>query len=145
MTGPIGAAKARRPLAEVFARTGLHLPTGAGSVTVRCPMPSHGHPDRTPSMRLFLDDNPFYCFGCGARGDVIQWTRETEGSGGHATPAAAQRYQHAATRRDTLIAVALEEVLAQHQELSAAARIPLLPGTGGQRPSGRPYPPPLSP
>lgn len=81
MTGPIGAAKARHPLAEVAARTGLHPPTGAGSVTVRCPMPAHGHPDRTPSMRLYLDDDYFYCFGCGARGDVIQWTRETEGTG----------------------------------------------------------------
>ncbi len=57
--------------------------------------------------------------------------RELQARLGHATPAAAQRYQHAATRRDTLIAVALEEILAQHQELSAAARIPLLRGTGG--------------
>ncbi|MDQ2729473.1 MAG: tyrosine-type recombinase/integrase [Actinomycetota bacterium] len=57
--------------------------------------------------------------------------RELQARLGHATPAAAQRYQHAATRRDTVIAVALEEVLAQHQELSAAAQIPLLRDTGG--------------
>lgn len=68
--------------------------------------------------------------------------RELQARLGHATPAAAQRYQHAATRRDTLIAVALAEVLAQHQELSAAARIPLLRGRGipGDR-TPRPYHP----
>jgi hypothetical protein len=42
-------------------------------------MASHGHPDRTPSMRLYLDDDRYYCFGCGARGDVVQWARDAEG------------------------------------------------------------------
>jgi DNA primase len=45
---------------------------------VRGPFPSHGHPDRTPSLRLYLHDNRFYCFGGNAKGDVIQWVRETE-------------------------------------------------------------------
>jgi DNA primase len=30
-------------------------------------------------MRLYLDDDRYYCFGCGARGDVVQWARDTEG------------------------------------------------------------------
>jgi DNA primase len=30
-------------------------------------------------MRLFLDDDRCYCFGCGARGDVVQWARDAEG------------------------------------------------------------------
>jgi DNA primase len=51
----------------------------SGTVTVNCPMISHGHPDRTPSMRLFLDDDHYYCFGCGAKGDVVQWVQDTEG------------------------------------------------------------------
>lgn len=83
MTGhsPIEAALGRHHLAEVARRTGIPLNTGTGSVTVRCPLPSHGHPDRTPSLRLYLDDNRYYCFGCAAKGDVIQWARETEGVG----------------------------------------------------------------
>lgn len=28
------------------------------------------HPEKTPSMRIYKDDS-FYCFGCGAHGDVI--------------------------------------------------------------------------
>ena len=76
---PIQAARARHPLAEVAARTGADPQRTAGSVTVRCPLPAHGHPDRTPSLRLHLDDGIFCCFGCGARGDVVEWVRQAEG------------------------------------------------------------------
>ncbi len=80
MTGPspVQAALRRHRLAEVARRTGVLLNTDTGAVTVRCPLPSHGHPDRTPSLRLYLDDDRYYCFGCAAKGDVIQWARETE-------------------------------------------------------------------
>ena len=77
----IGHAKQRHRLADLASRTGISLTTTAGTVTVRCPLPSHGHPDRTPSMRLYLDDGHYYCFGCGARGDVIQWVRDAQGTG----------------------------------------------------------------
>jgi len=80
---PIEAALGRHRLAEVARRTGITLPTDTGSVTVRCPLPSHGHPDRTPSLRLYLDDDRYYCFGCSAKGDVIQWARDTESIGVH--------------------------------------------------------------
>ena len=85
MSGPslIEAALRHHRLAEVARRTGIALPTDTGSVTVRCPLPSHGHPDRTPSLRLYLDDDRYYCFGCAAKGDAIQWARETEGVGVH--------------------------------------------------------------
>jgi DNA primase len=76
---PIEAARERHQLVDVARRTAIFLRTTAGTVTVRCPIPAHGHPDRTPSMRLYLDDNRYYCFGCGAKGDVIQWVRDTEG------------------------------------------------------------------
>ena len=32
-------------------------------------------------MRLYLDDGHYYCFGCGARGDIVQWVRDAEGVG----------------------------------------------------------------
>jgi len=76
---PIEAARARHLLAEVAARTGIDCYRTSGSVTVRCPLPSHGHPDRTPSLRLHLDDGIFSCFGCGARGDVVEWVCRAEG------------------------------------------------------------------
>ncbi len=79
---PIEAARQRHSLAEVAARTGVWLRATTGTVTVRCPMPSHGHPDRTPSLRLYLDDGMWYCFGCSDRaGDVVQWTEQVEGVG----------------------------------------------------------------
>ncbi len=83
MTGAslIQAALHRHRLAEVARRTGIGLNADTGSVTVRCPLPSHGHPDRTPSLRLYLDDDRFYCFGCAAKGDIVQWVQETEGVG----------------------------------------------------------------
>ena len=40
------------------------LPIQQGSM-IRCPF----HADRTPSMKL--NEDYFYCFGCGASGDVI--------------------------------------------------------------------------
>jgi len=76
---PITVARGRHPLAEVAARTGVDPYRTGGSVTVRCPLPSHGHPDRTLSLRLHLDDGIFSCFGCGAKGDVVEWVRQTEG------------------------------------------------------------------
>ena len=77
---PIEAARDRHRLADVASRTGIWLQTTSGTVTVRCPMPSHGHPDRSPSLRLYLDDDTWYCFGCSQHaGDVVEWVTQTEG------------------------------------------------------------------
>lgn len=83
---PIDSAKARHSLAEVAARTGIYVPDHGRSVSVRCPMPAHGHFDRTPSMRLHLDTGIWCCFACSPAksggglqgGDVIDWVRQTE-------------------------------------------------------------------
>jgi DNA primase len=75
---PIEAARNRHRLADVAARTGIWLPRTGGDVTVACPLPSHGHPDRSPSMRLHLDRSRYHCFGCGAHGDVVQWVSDAE-------------------------------------------------------------------
>ena len=76
---PLDAALERHRLADVAERTGVFVARSIGTLSVRCPMASHGHPDRTPSMRLYLDQDRYYCFGCGARGDVVQWARDSEG------------------------------------------------------------------
>jgi DNA primase len=77
---PIAAARARHPLASVAARTGIWLPARSGAVTVRCVLPAHGHPDRSPSLRLYLNDDRYFCFGCGSKGGVVQWARDLTGT-----------------------------------------------------------------
>ena len=86
MTSPIEAAKSRHRLADVARRTGIHVPAEHGNWTVRCPMPAHGHPERTPSMRLYLDQGLWACFGCSPvkpngkprAADVVDWVRATQ-------------------------------------------------------------------
>ena len=40
----------------------------------RCPF----HEERTPSFSVNPVDKLYYCFGCGAKGDVIDFVRQTE-------------------------------------------------------------------
>jgi DNA primase len=70
------AVKSRHRLADVVRRSGLDVGLH-GRVTVCCPTPDH--PDSTPSTQLDLDRDHYRCFGCGARGDVIDWVRNIEG------------------------------------------------------------------
>jgi hypothetical protein len=42
---------------------------------------SHGHFERSPSLQLHLDDGIRHCFGCGQRGDVVEWVCQSKGVG----------------------------------------------------------------
>lgn len=70
----IEAVKAASDFVDVVsARTQLRK---AGSrYTGRCPF----HEERTPSFSVNGVDKLYYCFGCGAKGDLITFVRETEG------------------------------------------------------------------
>jgi DNA primase len=59
-------------VAVVSARTPLRK-AGARYVG-RCPF----HEERTPSFSVNAVDKLYYCFGCGAKGDLITFVRETE-------------------------------------------------------------------
>jgi hypothetical protein len=61
----IADLKARIPLAQLI---GLPLRNGKAL----CPF----HQERTPSFHVFPDG--YHCFGCGARGDHIDWLKEHE-------------------------------------------------------------------
>lgn len=74
----IDAARQRHSLAEVVARTGIECRRCSSPATVRCPFPTHGHFDRTPSLYLHLDTGLFFCFGCGVTGDVVEWVSRSE-------------------------------------------------------------------
>src|SRR4249919_2560410 len=57
----------------VSARTQLRRASGS-RFTGRCPF----HEERTPSFSVNPVEKLYYCFGCGAKGDVITFVRETE-------------------------------------------------------------------
>jgi DNA primase len=59
-------------VAVVSARTQLRK-TG-GRYLGRCPF----HEERTPSFSVNATDKLYYCFGCGAKGDLITFVRDTE-------------------------------------------------------------------
>jgi DNA primase len=59
-------------VAVVSGRTQLRK-TG-GRYLGRCPF----HEERTPSFSVNATDKLYYCFGCGAKGDLIGFVRETE-------------------------------------------------------------------
>jgi DNA primase len=59
-------------VAVVSARTPLRK--AGGRYLGRCPF----HEERTPSFSVNASDKLYYCFGCGAKGDLITFVRETE-------------------------------------------------------------------
>ena len=71
----IERVKQRSRIEEVIARHGVRLHRTGDRFTGRCPF----HEDRTPSLAVYPRTQSFYCFGCGASGDVIDFVRRTEG------------------------------------------------------------------
>jgi DNA primase len=70
----VEAVKAAADFVEVVsARTQLRK--SGSRYTGRCPF----HEERTPSFSVNAVDKLYYCFGCGAKGDLITFVRETEG------------------------------------------------------------------
>jgi DNA primase len=70
----VEAVKAAADFIDVVsARTQLRK--AGARYTGRCPF----HEERTPSFSVNAVDKLYYCFGCGAKGDLITFVRETEG------------------------------------------------------------------
>ena len=70
--GFIERLKEANPLMTVIGRYAQIKRAGSNHVC-RCPF----HSEKTPSFTIFPDDH-FYCFGCGAGGDVITFTMKME-------------------------------------------------------------------
>src|SRR6266849_73197 len=69
----VEAVKAGADFVEVVSgRTQLRKV--GGRYTGRCPF----HDERTPSFSVNAVDKLYYCFGCGAGGDLISFVKETE-------------------------------------------------------------------
>lgn len=57
---------------DILERYGLPQPNRAGFIC--CPF----HKEKTASMKIYKDS--FYCFGCGAGGDIFNFVKEMDGT-----------------------------------------------------------------
>ena len=67
------------PVVDVLGRAGVAPPSnwdGAADFLVCCPIPDHE--DSTPSCVIHPHTDRFNCFGCGARGDVLELVMQVE-------------------------------------------------------------------
>jgi DNA primase len=62
------------PIAKVIGRY-VELKDTGNTFTGTCPF----HKDQVPSFTVYPETETYYCFGCGAHGDVISFLREIEG------------------------------------------------------------------
>ena len=70
----IPALKVRHPLGDVVEAAGVRL-TGRGRVRQGvCPF----HSENEGSFTVYSDSERFYCFGCGAGGDVLDFIQRSE-------------------------------------------------------------------
>ena len=68
--------KQRNPIEEVMSSY-VTLKRAGSNMLCSCPF----HSEKTPSCTVFLSEQSFYCFGCGAGGDVISFIRKIENLG----------------------------------------------------------------
>lgn len=67
--------RARVDLAQLVGETVALKPAGRGQLKGLCPF----HSERTPSFHVHVERGFFYCFGCGAKGDVFDYVMRTQG------------------------------------------------------------------
>ena len=60
---------------EVLEHYGIDFPAGKPQIKVLCPF----HRERTPSCSINSDDGMFQCFGCGAKGNTLEFVVLMEG------------------------------------------------------------------
>jgi DNA primase len=77
LSDAIAQVKARVLLVDEVRRRGVELRGGTRRLEGRCPL--GGHQDSTPSFNVYLDTQRYYCFGCHAGGDVLDFVQEMDG------------------------------------------------------------------
>ena len=65
--------KLRNNIEEVIGRV-VTLKRAGSNLVGNCPF----HSERTPSFTVFPSTSSYYCFGCGAGGDVVTFVMQTE-------------------------------------------------------------------
>jgi DNA primase len=155
----IARVRAAHSIVDVLARLGIDPPArwdGAADYMISCPRP--GHPDTTPSCIVHPQTHRWHCFGCGARGDVLELVRQVEGvsslikiaeildsrrplhpttSGGHAAPPVTVRAVVPASERPDPARTSYERVMAANAAAWRYLSLPKLAQRGrdylGQR------------
>jgi DNA primase len=74
MNSPVQKIKERLSIEEVVSSY-IKLEKVGSNLKARCPF----HNEKTPSFFLSSDRGTYYCFGCGAKGDIFTFVEEFEG------------------------------------------------------------------
>ncbi|KKW02133.1 MAG: primase protein [Parcubacteria group bacterium GW2011_GWA1_49_11] len=74
MRGDVDTIKERLDIAELISGY-IKLEKAGASLKARCPF----HNEKTPSFFVSPARQSFYCFGCGAKGDIFTFVEEVEG------------------------------------------------------------------
>ncbi len=74
MSGATEQIKQRLSIAEVIGSY-ITLEKAGGNLKARCPF----HGEKTPSFFVSPERGTYYCFGCGAKGDIFSFVEEFEG------------------------------------------------------------------
>ena len=74
MNSPVVKIKERLSIEEVVSSY-IKLERAGSNLKARCPF----HNEKTPSFFVSVDRGTYYCFGCGASGDIFTFVEEFEG------------------------------------------------------------------
>ncbi|MFH1608607.1 MAG: DNA primase [Patescibacteria group bacterium] len=74
MNSPVQKIKERLSIQEVVSSY-IKLEKAGSNLKARCPF----HNEKTPSFFVSVDRGNYYCFGCGAKGDIFTFVEEFEG------------------------------------------------------------------
>jgi DNA primase len=74
MNSPVSKIKERLTIEEVVSSY-IKLDKAGSNLKARCPF----HNEKTPSFFISPDRGTYYCFGCGASGDIFTFVEEFEG------------------------------------------------------------------
>ena len=74
MVYDVDSIKQRNPIADVIAAHGVALRESGAHLVGLCPF----HKDEHPSFAVYPETRSFYCFGCNAGGDVIDFVRRAD-------------------------------------------------------------------
>jgi DNA primase len=74
MSTPVEKIKERLGIEEVIGSY-IKLEKSGKNLKARCPF----HNEKTPSFYISPERGGFYCFGCGAKGDIFNFVEQFEG------------------------------------------------------------------
>lgn len=74
MSSSVDKIKERLNIVDVISSY-IKLERSGGNFKAKCPF----HNEKTPSFFVSPERNSYYCFGCGAKGDIFTFTEEFEG------------------------------------------------------------------